>query len=105
MVKYNLKHWFVVNKWRMQLGYATVGLLGIAFLVADALQRRLLEIGISIPLIFYGIFGVIALWLVGYGMEKSGMYSHESEYTTQLNPYFENWKNEKRGGKKQKSSK
>lgn len=78
-----------VNRWRMQLGYNTIGILGIGLVVAKTMQEILINIEVQISIIYLFVFGVVTLWGVGYLWDRLGFYSDEVDYVSERNPYFE----------------
>lgn len=85
----NFKKWGAIQRWRIQLGYSTIGVFGIGIVIAKSLQDLLHNAGFDVPFIPLYCLGVVALWVGGYIWDKMGYYSLETEYASERNTYFE----------------
>jgi hypothetical protein len=74
------------NKFRFNRGYSYFVMFGIPFLVADALQQRLIPYGINLRIYYLVILAAVVLWITGYLEDKFGIMSAESEYSFNRNP-------------------
>lgn len=78
--------WTAKNKFRFNRGYSYFALVGVPFLVADALQKRLQAYDIGIRIWWLVLLAAIIVWIAGYVEDKVGILSAESEYSFQRNP-------------------
>jgi hypothetical protein len=82
MIRTLIKH-----KLFFQRGWANVGCLGVAYLVAEKLQGQLLEYyGYAVPIKVLLPLGVFALWLIGLIDYAIGAWKADAEFIWEVNP-------------------
>lgn len=79
-----------IFKWRIQLGYAAIGIFGMGLVIAKTVQD-VIKPFIEIPMYILFPLGVIGLWVAGFLYDKMGLYSNEMEYSSSRNTYYEKY--------------
>lgn len=88
----SLKKFLAVNRWRVQLGYATIGVFGMGMVIAKTIQD-IIKPYYYMPMWMLFPLGCVALWLGGFLYDKLGFYSNEMDYASKRNPFYtENFK-------------
>jgi len=83
-------------KWKVRLGAAggIFSMVGIPYLVALQVQSQLQKVGVVLPFIYILIFGLIVLFVIGWGYDHYGFFSSENGYCLTRNEAWER-RNEK----------
>lgn len=87
----NIKKLLAEQRYRVFIGYNTVGPFGIGLVIAKTVQdiiRASTTGHYEIPMWILYPLGVGMLWLGGYVYQTTGMYGEEQEFNSQNNPYF-----------------